>query len=460
MTPPTMTPAPPRPTPGPARPYHFPRFEEARLSNGVRIVVAPVSKLPVVTVVALVEAGAVADPAGREGVASLTAAALAEGTAGGDGAQLADRLERLGASFESSADWDGAVARLTVLAERLPEALPILGEVVMAPTFPAREVERLKGERLAELLQLQAEPRGLADEMFARFTYDAASRYATPEGGTAATVAALTRTDIEAFYGSRYGPASLTLVIAGDITLVEAVELAERTFGGWSTSVVPSPLPSARAARATRAVHLIAKGDAPQSELRIGHMGLPRLHPDYFPVVIMNAVLGGLFSSRINLNLREAHAYTYGAFSSFEWRRGAGPFVVSTAVRSDVTEAAIGEILTEIDRMRAEEIGEAELSLATSYLDGVFPIRYETTAAVASALANLVVFGLPKSYYDGYREHIRAVTRADVLEAARKHLHPEALQIVVVGDPAAVREPLEGAGLGETAVYDAEGNRV
>jgi zinc protease len=156
----------------------------------------------------------------------------------------------------------------------------------------------------------------------------------------------------------------------------------------------------------------------------------------------MNAVLGGLISSRINLNLREAHGYTYGAFSAFEWRRNAGPFTIHTAVRSDVTAAAVQEILREIDGMRSAPIDEAELTLATSYLDGVFPIRYETTAAIATALSNLVIHDLPEDFYDEYRERIRSVTRQDVLRAAQQHLHPEQLRIVAAGDPAVITGPL------------------
>src|SRR5205085_3217035 len=174
-----------------------------------------------------------------------------------------------------------------------------------------------------------------------------------------------------------------TVIVSGDITPDRAEELTARALGKWKgdapVRVVGDDLP----ARHERAVHVIAKSDAPQSELRLGHVGIPRNHPDFFPVNVMNAVLGGLFNSRINLNLREAHAYTYGAFSGFEWRRQAGPFVVSTAVKSDITDAAAKEILIEIDRVRAEAISPDELSLATSYLDGVFPIRFETTAAIA-----------------------------------------------------------------------------
>ncbi|MGH9423681.1 MAG: M16 family metallopeptidase, partial [Thermoanaerobaculia bacterium] len=174
----------------------------------------------------------------------------------------------------------------------------------------------------------------------------------------------------------------------------------------------------------------------------------------YFPIVAMNAILGGLFSSRINLNLREAHGYTYGASSYYDWRCQSGPFVISTAVQSEVTAAAITEVLGEIDRMRAEQVGEDELTLATSYLEGVFPIRYETTSAIAAALANMVTFKLPETYYDTYRSNISAVTTLDVLKAAKQYVHPDQLQIVVVGDPALLMSPIEALQIGPLTVLE------
>jgi zinc protease len=438
---PTAEPA-PRPAPAAPRSYHFPRFERRTLANGLRIVAAPVSKLPLVTVIAVVEAGAVAEPAGKEGVAALTARLLPEGAAGLDGAALTDRFERIGASVESHADWDVAAVSLTALSERLPEALALARDLLRSPEFPEREVARLKEERLADLLQQRAEPRGLADEQFARALYRREARYASASEGDNDSVRGLTRDDVRTFYDARYRPAATTLVFAGDVTMAEASALAESLFGDW-TGARPAAAPEGvDAAQTGRMTRIVAKADAPQSELRVGHVGLPRRAPDYFDTMVMNAVLGGLFSSRINLNLREAHGYTYGAFSAFEWRRGAGPFVVSTAVKSDVTAAAVREILGEIERMRREEISEDELTLATSYLDGVFPIRYETTSAIAAALANLVIHDLPDDYYDRYRERVRAVNTAGVLQAARAHLHPDALRIVVVGDPAVIAAPL------------------
>jgi zinc protease len=431
-----------RPTPAPPRSYHFPRFERRTLPNGMQIVVAPVTKLPLATIIAVVEAGASAEPVGQAGVAALTARLLPEGAAGLDGAALTDRFERIGTSVESHADWDVAAVTLTALTEQLPAALALVRDLLRTPEFPAREVARLKEERLAELLQQLAEPRGLADEQFARALYRGDARYALPVDGDAASVRGLSRDEVSAFYAARYRPAATTLIVAGDVTMPQVTALAKDLFGDW-TGERPAPAPAGIDARLEgRLTRVVAKAEAPQSELRLGHVGLPRRAPDYFDAMVMNAVLGGLFSSRINLNLREAHGYTYGAFSAFEWRRAAGPFVVSTAVKSEVTADAVQEILGEIERMRTEEIGEEELTLATSYLDGVFPIRYETTAAIAAALANLVIHELPDDYYDRYRERVRAVTTAGVRRAAQTHLHPDQLRIVVVGDPNVVVDPL------------------
>ena len=454
----SVTAVPPRPVPGDPRPYAFPRFERRTLSNGITLVVAPVHRLPIVSVIAVLDAGAVCDPMGREGLAALVAAMLPEGTATMDGETLALRFERLGASFGASADWDVGVASTTVTRSHLSDALALFAQTLTAPSFPTRELERLKAERLAELLQLRTEPRGLADEMTAHFVYAPESRYARPMAGGAAAVEAIVSRDVGELYTARYRAGGTTIVMAGDVTADDAATLLEEAFGLWggsspaSIAVVDAPSPG------SRAVQVVSKPDAPQSEIRVAHVGIPRVHPDYFRVVVMNAVLGGLFSSRINLNLRERNAYTYGARSEFDWRRAAGPFVVSTAVASDVTAAATREILGEIDRMRSEPIAEDELTLATSFLSGVFPIRYETTAAVATALANLVVYGLDDSYFDTYRANIQSVTTTDVLEAAQRHLRPERLRVVVVGDPAQVAQPLGALDVGEVSIYDPEGS--
>lgn len=442
-----------RPKPAPPRLYRFPRFTEEILPGGLRLVVAPVEKLPVVTILVVVDAGATIDPAGKEGIAALTADVLLEGTSEFDGIQLTERFEQLGTAVESGADWDSAFVKLTVLADRLEEATNLLGDAISNPAFPEREVERLKAERLSEILQLETEPRGLADEKFSEFLYAVESRYARPDAGNAESVAALTKKDVESFFRSQYRAGSTTVVIAGATTSATARSLVTKALGKWPTGSGSGRALVASQRTTARTVNIVNKPDAPQSELRVGHVGLPRKHPDFFPTLVMNAVLGGLFGSRINMNLREAHGYTYGASSYYDWRRGPGPFVVSTAVQSDVTAPALKEIFSEIDRIRSEKISEEELSLARDYLDGVFPIRYETTTAIASALANIVIYGLSPDYYDTYRRHVTQITTDDVLKAAKDHLHPDQLQTVIVGDAGGIKDSVAQLQLGQLKLH-------
>ncbi|OYV73278.1 MAG: hypothetical protein B7Z72_02860 [Gemmatimonadetes bacterium 21-71-4] len=431
-----------RPVPGPARPYHFPRFTRRRLSGGVELITASAPKLPIVSVVALVDAGATHDPVGSEGLSVLTAKLLLEGTTTHDGATLADAFEQLGASVDVDASWDGVEVRLTVLADRLRQALALLSDTLQHPGFRERDVARLKAERAAELLQIQADPRSLADESFSRLLYTAASRYAQPAGGNSRSVATITGTEVAAFYRAHYVPERLTAIVAGGVTHEEAERLVVEAFAGWQGTPAKIRAPDDQVAERGRRIHIVTKEEAPQSELRIGHRGVARNHPDYFSLVVMNAILGGLFSSRINLNLREEHGYTYGAHSGFDWRRGAGPFVISTAVESAVTADATREVVAELMAIRENPVTEEELGLAKSFLEGVFPIRYETTAAIADALAKLVTYGLPEDSLDNYRASVRNVSANDVLRAARGHLNPEQLLIVAVGDPAVIQAPL------------------
>ncbi|MEO8908987.1 MAG: pitrilysin family protein [Gemmatimonadaceae bacterium] len=407
------------------------------------------------TVLVLVDAGSTNDPRGKEGTAALTAAGLLEGTARYDGAELAEEFEQLGTSLESGADWDSAFLKITVLSEKFREAAKLLGGAIGRPVFPERDIERLKAERLAEILQLETEPRGLADEKFSEFLYADESRYSRPDEGSTESVGSLTREDVERFYRANYNSGTTTVIVAGDISSDDAKEAITEAFKEWPGGKVRGHELIAESRTDRRRVHIVNKPDAPQSELRVGHVGLPRRHPDFFPTLVMNAVLGGLFGSRINLNLREVHAYTYGASSFYDWRRGPGPFVISTAVESEVTAAALREILFEIERIRGEKVSREELSLAKDYLEGVFPIRYETTAAIASALATRVIYDLPADYYDTYRTNIHKVSGDAVLEAARSHLHPDRLQTVIVGDAGMVRGSLGASGLGEITVHNA-----
>lgn len=438
-----------RPAPGPPRPFHFPSFTRTRLANGAVLLVAPVRRLPVCALSVVVDAGAELDPPGLEGCAGLTARAMEEGTHQYQGLEFTERLERIGAALSATADWDSASFSMPVMAERLPAALDLLAGVIREPAFPPGELERLREERLSEIAQIRSEPRGLASETFSRVVYDAGSRYAVPLGGGEASVRALTRDDLLRHHDSFFAPARTAIIVSGDVEPEEVRLLAERAFGTWAaTPAAAHPRRGAPAAQEAR-VFILDREDAPQSELRVGHSGVPRAHPDYFPLVLLNAILGGLFSSRINLNLREEHAYTYGAHSDFAWRRGAGPFTVRTAVESGVTAAAVSEILKEISRLRQEPVTDAELSLARDYLSGVFPVRFETSLAIAAALAQVVTYDLPPDYYDTYRQSIGLVTADEILRSARAHLQPEQLSVVIVGDARQVREPVRALDLGD-----------
>ena len=438
----------PRPSAGPRRPYRFPTFERTRLPNGIEVVVAPVRRLPLVTIRIVLDTGARQERREEAGVASLAASALAEGTTRLDSAALADAFEQLGGALLTYATWDATQVRSTVLSARLEPALRLLAEVVRTPAFNVREVDRLKEERLAELLELKSEPRGLADERFNDWLYRPSSRFSVQEGGSEKTVRPLTRDDCVAWHARQFAPAITALVVAGDVELDEVARVAANVLGDWSVKPPVEFAVDDSPANVTRLTRLIDRSGAPQSELRLGHVGLRREHPDYFNVTVMNAILGGVFNSRINLNLREKNAFTYGAFSSYEWRRDAAPFSVSTAVATAVSAPAVREILAELDRMRQAAPTADELSLSTSYLDGVFPIRFETTDAIASALASLVTLRLPDDYYDTYRDRIRAVTADDVLQAARDHIHLDRLQVLAVGDREQVLPTLDGLPLG------------
>jgi zinc protease len=444
-----------RPQPGLTREYRFPHFERRQLNNGLKLIVVPISKLPVVTVLALIDAGAMTDPQGKEGVALLTARTITEGTKNYNGEVLIDNLEYLGTSIDASSDWDATVMGLTVLTDKLSHAFTHFADVLTAPTFPVESVERIKGERIAEILQVTSEPRELANEMFDSFVYTDSSRFAIPIGGTEASILSLTRQDIVDFYSSRYHPMATTLIVVGDVDVNSVERMVTDVLYNWNGTPIDPVAVVDVPARNARAIEIVHKDDAPQSELRVGHITVSRTHPDYFRLTVMNAILGGLFSSRINLNLREAHGYTYGAHSEFNWRRAASPFVISTAVESNVTAAALQEILREIDRMRNDGVTESELSLATSYLDGIFPIRFETTSAIATALATMVIYNLADDWYDTYRDRIREVTANDVLNVARAHIDPTKLQIVVVGNSETIRDSLDALHFGTLMMRNA-----
>ncbi|MEP7344773.1 MAG: pitrilysin family protein [Gemmatimonadaceae bacterium] len=430
-----------RPTPGTPRSYHFPEVQRHQTTSGIDVIVATVTRVPVVTLHYVIDGGAIYEPAGSAGTAQLTAKGIAEGTQALSGDDIAQRFELLGTSVEPDAGWEELELRSTVMSSRLTQAAALAAEVLTSPAFRADDLARLQHERIAELMQRDTEPRGLADDAFSRVLYGPDSRLGFPIGGERETVREFGASRAREWHERAFRPERMAVIVAGDVEADEAFAVMERIWGSWRATASPLLMPSGGHRPRRSATHFVAKTDAVQSEIRIGHTGPPRVNADYFELTVLNAILGGLFGSRINLNLREAHGYTYGAFSGFDWRRDGSNFCVSTAVRSDATVQAVREIRSEISRIRDEPVSTSELSLAVEHLEGVFPIRFETTAAMTNALASQLIFGLPRTYFDDYREKIRSVSAADVQRVAQAHLRPGDLNLVVVGN-AALKEEL------------------
>ena len=442
------------PAPVPLRPFHVPDVHRRTLSNGLKVLVAESHDLPVVSFGVLLPAGAAVEEDARAGLAVLTGDLLESGAGGRSGARIAEELEGLGVLQDSAVSWDSTHVGFTALRSTLEPAAEILADLLLRPAFPEDEVARLRTERLAAIAQRRSSPGTLANEVALRFIYARGSPYARSLGGVPESVEGLTRQDVREFHATRYLPAGATVIAAGDLSADEAAGLAERAFGGWVGAPAAGGEGENRANPGGAGIVLVDRPGSVQAEIRVGHVGISRADPDFFAVTIMNQVVGGAFSSRLNLNLRERHGFTYGVSSSFAPRRGPGPFLVSTAVQTEVTGPAVMEILRELRGMREGPVTQEEMDDTRSYLAGVFPLRLETTTGIATRLAQLALYGLPDDYFDHYRERILEVSAEDVLRAARAHLRPDDLSIVVVGDASALRGPLEALGIGEVRLYD------
>jgi predicted Zn-dependent peptidase len=450
-----------RPSPGTPRPYAFPTVERSELENGLRVLVADLPGRPLVSATVVLPVGAVDEAADVAGAAVLAARALTEGTERYDAIALTEASERLGASIHAEAGWDATTIGVDVPSARLASALELLAEVLLRPTFPAGEVERLRDERLNDLLQARADPRRRADETYIGTIYAPSSPYHRPSGGTRETVERLDRDVVAAAYARSLDPARATLVVAGDLGGQDVVDLARRLFGSWSApaSAAPGGAVDDASSGAGRIVRVVHRPGSVQTEIRIGHPGLPRRVPDFHAVAVMGAILGGLFNSRLNMQLREAKGYTYGAGAGFDMRRGAGPFTARAAVNTEVTVPAVVDTLAELERMRSTSVEPGELAAARDFLVGVFPLRFETPGAVAAALSGLATHGLPVEELIEYRARIEAVDAAAVDAAARSHLHVERAAIVLVGDVDAFGPALEAAELGRLVIDRDEESR-
>ena len=433
------------PLPAPPRTYHFPHVTRVTLANGLRVLVAENRNAPLIAIRSLVKSGADHDNAELAGLASLTADLLDEGAGSRDAIQLAERVGFLGASLATGADWDASYISLDSLSRNAQPAAEVLADVTFRAMLPADGFDRVKKERLTEILQQRDEPAVIAGKRFASLLYGQ-GMYGNSIIGTSDSLVRITLENVRRFYQQHYVPNNSSVVVAGDVEAGAAAKMVEQLFEKWKHGPEPPrPRPEPQPLEGSR-VYIIDRPEAVQSEIRIGHLGVPRTCEDYFPLSVMNALLGGVFNSRINLNLRERHGYTYGARSSFAFRRQAGPFVVAAPVRNEVTRESVAEVLSELRRIRTGDVEKHELDDTKNYLIGVFPATVQTASDVAGRLVDMELYGLPEDYFDRYRENIAAIKAEDITRVAEKYIDPERLLIVVVGSAKQIKEPLGSLG--------------
>jgi len=446
------------PKPGPPKDVQFPDYFDTTLPNGINVLVIENNKIPAVSVrMVFKDAGSFYDGE-KYGLASLTAEMLTKGTANRSATEIAEEIDFVGGSINAGSDWDGSYISLSVLKKHLSTGIDILSDVAQNPVFADDELARVKEQRLSSILQGKDDAGHLSDKKFNKVVYGELP-YSNPAEGTEVTVKDIKREDLADFYKMNYYSGNLIIAFVGNITKEEALKITGEKF---------SNLPKDGMNRVNsfkynetsgiKNVYVINKPGAVQSNLRVGHLGIPRNNPDYIAVTIMNTILGGYFGSRINYNLREKHGFTYGARSYFNPHLYSGDFSVDTDVRNEVTDTSITLILGELNRMISEEVTDEELETVKNYMTGVFPLQLETANAVASRVINLKLYNLPKDYYSKYISAINALTKQDILDAAKKYINPENITIVVSGDAGAVKDKL--AKFGEVLVFDPDGNEI
>jgi predicted Zn-dependent peptidase len=340
---------------------------------------------------------------------------------------------------------------------RLAEALPLMADVALRPTFPDAEIDRLRTQRLTQLLQARDDPPTLLQFAFPCIVFGAEHRYGTPALGTESVLKSLTRDDLLQFYRAHVRPDNATLLVVGDVTASTILPLVERAFGGWKAEgakPAADNLPSASQLTARR-VYLVDKPGAAQSQIRIGWVGVSRSAPDQAVIDVLNTVLGGSFTSRLNSNLREEHGYAYGAYSAFDRRRSAGPFFAGAGVQTDKTADSLREFFKELEGILTL-VPADELDRAKSYVALGVPGELETTGDLARKLEELVVYDLPDDELATYIDRIQKVTAADVQNAAARLIQPSKLAIVVVGDRATIEAPIRALNLGPLSVVPIE----
>jgi zinc protease len=444
------------PKPAPAKPLQLATPQTATLPNGLTLILSERRGMPVVAGNLVFKTGSDANPADKPGLASFMAAMLDEGTATRSSLQIADEAARLGAQLNTSSSMDAISVSGGSLSKNFPALLDIMADVALHPSFPAEEIERQRASRLAQLVQQRENPAQLAAQVTAAALYGQRHPYGYTEIGTEPAVKAMSRDDMLAFWKQNFVPNNAALIVAGDISMTELRALVDKAFGDWARGTPARPALGAPTTTQAKVI-IVDKPGSPQTQVRVATIGAARSSPDFRPMQVMNLALGGLFASRINMNLREEHGYTYGANSQFSFRRSAGPFQVASGVRTDVTAPAISEIFKEIKGIADKAMPEDELTRAKAALVNSLPGAFETAGNAVGNFSNIFIYDLPIDYYSHYAEQVNAVTSEQALAMAKKYLGQDRLVVVAVGDRSKIEPEIRKLNLGTVEVRDAEG---
>lgn len=440
-------------------PLDPPRTVRFALDNGLGVVLVERPGLPLVAGEMVIRGGSSTLSPDRAGLSALAADMLDEGTGRRSAVEIARAFDALGARFRTASGWDAAFVEFDVLSSRLERTLALAGELLTDHTVPPDELERVRRERLTRIVQRRDRPRALADDALARILYGPRHPYGRRVLGDRESLEAITRDEVVTYVRRHYHAGNATLVLVGDVSRARLEPLLERTLGGWrGGDPVPLEEPDAPEEEGGRTIHLLDRPGASQSQVRVGRVAAARTSRDYFPLTVLNTVLGGSFTSRLNTRLREEKGFTYGAGSVFAMRRWPGPFVASSSVHTPATGAAVEAFVAEIRRIRDEPVPEAELHRARSYVAYRLPQRFESARDVASRFGEQVLYDLPQDVYDRYVERVLEVDAPAVRAAARGHLDPDDLSVVVVGDRARVEDDLRALDIGPVVPHPVGGD--
>jgi len=444
------------PKAGTATTLTLPTPQSVTLPNGLTLILSERPGIPIVAANLVLKTGSDANPLDKPGLANFVAAMLDEGTTTRSAPQIADELAQLGASLNTNSSMDATTLSARSLSKNFAATLDILADVALRPSFPAAEVDRQRASRLAQVVQQRDNPVQVAAQVMAAALYGPRHPYGYSELGTEASVKGITHDDMLAFWKQNFVPNNAALVVAGGISMAELRGLAEKTFGAWPRGTPVTPALGTPVTTQARVV-IVDKPGSPQTQVRVAVIGLARSSPDFRPVQVMNLALGGLFSSRINMNLREEHGYTYGANSQFVFRRTAGPFQVASGIRTDVTAPAVSEILKELRGMVEKPMTEDELKKAKDALTNSLAGAFDSSANAVNNFSNVFTYDLGLDYYTHYAEQVTAVTNDQTLAVAKKYLVPDRLIVIAIGDRAKIEPELRKLNLGAIEIRDAEG---